>query len=648
MKKAMKGIVLLLIIALATSLLVACDTTEKPETTPEPTPQVGDVIDNGDGTVTTITQLNNPILPGYHADPSAYLFDDTYYIYSTTDGYIVSGNGGWPMIWKSTDFVNWSAVEMELLNSKGKKFSEAADGYWAPSMAKVGEKYYLFFTLADYQIRVATGDSPEGPFTVQGGDLVPKNKTIDPQAFVDDDGKLYITYLMYEHGASGDIMTVISELDPEDPTEVIETKIIEELSRVYREGQELLKKDGKYYLFYSEGNWTGTDYHVCYAMADSIYGPYTIKGTILESADANLVGTGHHSTLQLKDGQYVMVYHRQSIPFIGFGYRQVCVDNMLFNEDGKAFTQGYKEVKNGNKTNYYYFLMNGQAFTTGYKIVKINGATEYFFFQNDGTAYTKGFKSVPFGNASYYYYFQENGKACKSTWKTTSSNNSYYLQDNGRAAKNTFLKINKNLYYFNGSSVMKKDGWFKVGKGYYYAENNGCLVTNKVIEGYKLDSTGKSETKYRIIQLVNKHTNDSMSNQEKIKALYNWVLTNNMTYIRTYEHTKSDWVWKDSWVDDMAKSQMDNNGGNCFRYAAFLGMLIREATGLPVMVYHGQTVGTSTPLTPHGWVTVYQDNVWYVYDVELDKFSNYDSSFLYKVHASKSNIHLQGVGTKLY
>ena len=97
-------------------------------------------------------------------------------------------------------------------------------------------------------------------------------------------------------------------------------KVIEELSRVYREGQEILKKDGQYYLMFSEGVWTGMDYHVVYAMADSIYGPYTIKGTILESADANLVGTGHHSTLQLKDGQYVMVYHRQSIPFIGFGY----------------------------------------------------------------------------------------------------------------------------------------------------------------------------------------------------------------------------------------------------------------------------------------------------------------------------------------
>ena len=77
-------------------------------------------------------------------------------------------------------------------------------------------------------------------------------------------------------------------------------------------------------------------------------------------------------------------------------------------------------------------------------------------------------------------------------------------------------------------------------------------------------------------------------------------------------------------------------------------MMIREATGLPVKVYHGQTPGANTPLTPHGWVTVYQDGKWYVYDVELDKHSNYDSSFCYKVPVKKSNIHLQGVGTKLY
>lgn len=334
MKKATRICILLLAMAMLIGMTAACDNTGGPETTPEPTPAVGTVIDNGDGTVTTVTQLNNPILPGYHADPSAYKFGDTYYIYSTTDGYIVSGNGGWPMIWKSTDFVNWTATEMELLTEKGKKFSNAGDGFWAPSVAQVGEKYYLFFTLADYKIMVATADSPEGPFYVQGDDLFPKYKTIDPQAFVDDDGSLYITYLLRKGNTDNDLYTAITKLNPEDPTEIIETIEVEELSHFYREGQEIFKKDGKYYMLYSEGVWTGTDYHVVYAMADSIYGPYTVMGTILESADANLVGTGHQSTLKLSDDRYVMVYHRQSIPFIGHGFRQVCVDNMIFNEDG--------------------------------------------------------------------------------------------------------------------------------------------------------------------------------------------------------------------------------------------------------------------------------------------------------------------------
>ena len=147
-----------------------------------------------------------------------------------------------------------------------------------------------------------------------------------------------------------------------------------------------------------------------------------------------------------------------------------------------------------------------------------------------------------------------------------------------------------------------------------------------------------------------KYTNDSMTDQEKIEALYNWVLKNDMTYIRSYEHTSSSWVWKESWVDDMSASLMDKWGGNCFRYAAFLGMLIREATGLPVTVYHGMTPGASVPLTPHGWVTVEQDGVLYAYDAELPKFSGFDVSRCYKVNYAEAStrLYVQGVGTNLY
>ena len=138
------------------------------------------------------------------------------------------------------------------------------------------------------------------------------------------------------------------------------------------------------------------------------------------------------------------------------------------------------------------------------------------------------------------------------------------------------------------------------------------------------------------------------ADQQKIDALYNWVLRNDMVYYRTYEHVKADWVWKASWVDDMATSQMDRWGGNCYRYASFLGMLIREATGLEVRVYQGKTPAAGGGLTYHGWPAVNQDGTWYIYDVELQKHSGYASYLCYKVPAKKSSSHFYGEPVALY
>ena len=332
-------------------LFTSCDTVEKPQTTDGDS----DIVFHDDGSVTQMVNVANPILAGYQADPSAYKFGGAYYIYSTTDGYVLNGNAGWPMIWKSYDFVNWEAKPMEIVNSKGYKFTDAQSYFWAPSMLHWNDTYYLFFTQGDYFTMVAESDSPEGPFTVLGNlfgttnATRPKNKTIDAQAFLDDDGKAYLVYLLRENDTQGDaaLYTAICELDPDNLTKVKHIEKIEELSHSYREGQEILKRDGKYYMLYSEGSWMNDTYHVKYAMADSIYGPYTVKETILSSpGDHKIVGTGHHSTI--KDGdRYIMVYHRQGIPFLGFGFRQVCADEMIFNDDGTIMpvTATYEGIK---------------------------------------------------------------------------------------------------------------------------------------------------------------------------------------------------------------------------------------------------------------------------------------------------------------
>lgn len=256
-------------------------------------------------------------------------------------------------------------------------------------------------------------------------------------------------------------------------------------------------------------------------------------------------------------------------------------------------------------------------------------------------------KNVPFGSVSYPYFFQANGRAKVSAWGTINGAKCYF-QANGRAAKSAFLTISNKRYYFDNNCAVRTNGWFCVGDGYYFADSNGALSTNTVVEGYKLDAAGKSSTKYRIRQYVAQHTNDSMTNQQKIDALYNWVLKNDMVYIRSYEHVKADWVWKDSWVDDMATSQMDKWGGNCYRYASFLGMLIREATGLEVRVYQGRTPASGGGLTYHGWPAVNQNGTWYIYDVELQKHSAFPSYLCYKVAAEKSATHYYGEAVNLY
>ena len=133
-----------------------------------------------------------------------------------------------------------------------------------------------------------------------------------------------------------------------------------------------------------------------------------------------------------------------------------------------------------------------------------------------------------------------------------------------------------------------------------------------------------------------------MTDQEKIDALYNWVWKNSMTYISSYEHVSSSWTWPDGFVDDFATSVMDKWGGNCFKFSSFLGLMVREATGLPVTIYHG-----NMPLgDPHGWITVTQDGKEYLYDVQQAKRGR-NQSQIYKVPYPGSRLHCNGIGVSL-
>ena len=315
---------------------------------------------------------------------------------------------------------------------------------------------------------------------------------------------------------------------------------------------------------------------------------------------------------------------------------------MLFQENGRAFTGGYREQDDA----YYYFLSNGQAFTTGYKTVNIDGTTYYFYFEETGKAFTGGIKQVAFGASSFPYYFGEDGRA-RTGWVEQEGKHLYF-RENSRGVVDATCTVDGKLYYFDPSGARNGSGWNFGSDACYYGGEDGAILTDTIIDNYVVDQNGRSTTRFRILQYVEQLELEGKTDQEKIDAIYKWVLESDMHYYSAWEHTQSSWKWEADWVDYMAASHMDKWGGNCFRYAAFMGFMIREATGLPVQVHHGIIMGTYGKETAHGWVTVEQEGIWYVYDVELEKFTTYKADVSYKIPKEDSKIHLRSEATSLY
>jgi beta-xylosidase len=234
---------------------------------------------------------------------------------------------------------------------------------WAPDAAHKDGKYYLYFPAkrADgiFQIGVATGDRPEGPFKPEP-EAIRGSYSIDPAVFADDDGEHY----MYFGGLWGgqlqkyrDNLYAEENVEPaahepalgprvaklsadmrqfaEQPREVL---IVDENGspllagdhdRRYFEGPWMHKHQGRYYLSYS----TGDTHFLCYAVADNPYGPFTYQGQILTP----VVGwTTHHSIVEF-DGRWWLYYHDSILSGVTH-LRSIKVAELHYDAQGRIIT----------------------------------------------------------------------------------------------------------------------------------------------------------------------------------------------------------------------------------------------------------------------------------------------------------------------
>ncbi|MCT2581944.1 family 43 glycosylhydrolase [Actinophytocola gossypii] len=288
----------------------------------------------------TTSEAGNPIFDGYYADPDVAIYDGTYWVFPTTSK--VYAEQTYLDAFSSTDLVNWTKHE-KVLSTEDVSWAEYA--VWAPAPIERNGKYYLYFAANDIQsddalggIGVAVSDRPEGPYRdALGHPLIAQfhngAQPIDQDVFIDDDGQAYMYYGGWGHAnvvKLNEDMTSLGTFD--DGTTFREITPAPE----YVEGSQMFKRDGRYYLMWSEGGWTGPDYSVSYAIADSPVGPFTKEAEVLAQDPAVARGSGHNSVINVPGTDiWYILYHRRPLSETDGNVRQVAYDRMHFTEDGR-------------------------------------------------------------------------------------------------------------------------------------------------------------------------------------------------------------------------------------------------------------------------------------------------------------------------
>lgn len=218
--------------------------------------------------------ISNPILPGFHPDPSICRVGDDYYLCTSSFTWFP----GLP-IYHSRDLVNWelvghaiNRVGMVQLNGVCDK-----DGIWAPTLRYHNGLFYIFCNVSNggnfYLYASTVSGTWSDPVWLKDA------PGIDPDIFWDDDGKSYmlanqwgmadskykdhcVIWIQKINLNSGQLVGERHYLSTGHATNAKNT----EAAHLYKIGQ-------RYLLSLSEG---GTDFYhaVTLHWADNIFGPY--------------------------------------------------------------------------------------------------------------------------------------------------------------------------------------------------------------------------------------------------------------------------------------------------------------------------------------------------------------------------------------
>ena len=247
-------------------------------------------------------QYRNPVIAGYHPDPSICRVGEDFYLVNSSFQYFP----GVP-IYHSKDLVNWELIGNVLDRESQLPLKGATSwlGIYAPTIRYHEGTYYMITTnVGNGGNFMVTSRDPKGPWSEP---LWLEQQGIDPSLWFEN-GKCYMV-------SNPDNTIMLCEIDPKTGKQLTKSKPLwQGTGGRYPEGPHIYKKDGWYYLLISEGG-TEMAHKLTIARSRSIEGPYEgnpanpiLTNCNMKGQTMQIQGTGHGDFVEAPDGSWWLVF----------------------------------------------------------------------------------------------------------------------------------------------------------------------------------------------------------------------------------------------------------------------------------------------------------------------------------------------------